>query len=245
MIALTQRARWVLLCLLISQVRLSKRFFPKLAGDDRSNVYVPILPLQATSDKFVASHNHLAYTLRMNKKSIKIIGATLLVLGTGVATVFIFDAITPERTTELISTTGTNDTTVSQDNSADTAAEAAQAEQLKLQRHDVETKAVLSKVASALYTYASNNRGALPSSDDELSKFSSRYLPGDALTNAATTTTYTLSLNPPEASPAVIAYQPGFVCSEEGSSAATVAGTQRQFALSTPLPSGSNYCLSY
>jgi hypothetical protein len=231
------------MCLLTSHVRLGKQFFPKLAGDSRSNVYVPILPLQATSDKFVAPHSHLAYTLRMNKNSIKIIGATLLVLGTGVATVFIFDAVTPERTTELTSTTSKNNPTVSPD-TADTVAEVTQAEQVELQRQDVETKVILSKAASALSNYASNNRGALPSTDDELSEFFLSYLLGDELSNAAATITYKLLLNPTEASPAVIAYQPGFVCSKEDSSAAAVAGTKRQFALSTTLPSGSNYCLS-
>ena len=217
---------------------LGEQFFPKLAGDGRSNVCITILTLYLCSGKHVAPHNELAYTLYMNKNSIKIIGAIVLVLGIGAITVLILGATTPKATTET-SSQNTNETSA-----ADAAAEAAEAKQLELQRQDVETKNVLSKVVSAVTTYATNNRGAFPSTDAQLAQFSQTYLPGEALTNAAATTTYKLALNATAPSPAVISYQPGFVCSAEDSAAAPIAGTRRQFALTTTLPSGVNYCLS-
>lgn len=171
----------------------------------------------------------------MKKPMFIVILIAVLIVSAG-ATYFIFASQSKKEepvTSELTKPEVTVDSSMRPDT-------AQQESTISVQRQDVEVKNRMSLTATGLNTYITNNRGQLPTTEEQLVSFVDQYLV-DAkdelhpVTKAAYRLTFTISTS------SDIQYKNGFTCSEDGST--MTAGSPRQFALLTTLPSGAKYCL--
>ena len=169
----------------------------------------------------------------MVKTSTIMIGIAALAMA-GVGTFAILALLAPKQSTN--ETAGTANTSNSQEATPPAEDESA-TNALEVARQDTEVKNTLSRITAGLYSYSSNNRGALVQTESQLESFVATYLADTNLTNPVDNTPYQISLTAGED---VIYYQPGYVCSEDKTAA--VPGTARQFALTVTLPSGASYC---
>ena len=172
------------------------------------------------------------------KKPMFIVMLIVVLLVSAGATYFILTTLR-EKEEPAASETANPEVTVDSSMRPD-AAQQDQNDTTAVQRQDVEVKNRLSATVSAIYSYQTNNRGSLPTTEDRLTTFVDAYL-GDKKDelHPVTKVAYVLTLTPTATSD--IQYQSGFTCSEDGTSA--IAGTPRQFALTTTLPSGATYCI--
>ncbi len=173
----------------------------------------------------------------MNKKFLMVIFGLVLVIGAGAVTFFIIDVLNDKPSSSLVTAPAEQDS-----DSDETPNDSMR--QLRETQQDVTVKNLLSRVASGISNYQANNRGSFPRTDVQMNDLTDRYLENADLINPATNTPYEVLLNA-EASSSVISFQPGYTCSVDDSSAPAVAGSSRQYAVSTVLPSDTFYCLSF